>query len=382
MSREATSRMGRVERAIAAALRDPVGVARLAGGDLDFTIRSMRRARLLGRFAWQLRESDTLKQLPRTAIDALNGSLALAEARARLARWELNRIGWALSDLPDVPLIAMKGCAYLLAGTSNAGGRLFADVDLLLPEDDLPAVESRLAGRGWRMKELTAYDDDYYRLWTHELPPMMHVEREVEVDLHHNLVMRTARLRPDGSKLVRDAVAVEGSRFKVLAPVDMVLHAVTHLFFSSEMDDGLRELVDIDDLLRDFAERETGFWERFWPRAEELDLARSAFYGLRYANRLLGTPVPEEVLRASRSGAPPAPVLAIMDRLVPRALYPQHPDHHSRRTAMARLLLYMRSHWIRMPPLMLARHLSYKFYLRHVRRVPRPGEPAAPTMQH
>ena len=72
------------------------------------------------------------------------------------------------------------------------------------------------------------------------------------------------------------------------------------------------------------------------------------------------------------AGVPAAPVLALMDRLAPRTLYPQHPDFHSRRTAVARLLLYMRSHWIRMPPFMLARHLGYKFYLRYVRRSPRP----------
>ena len=364
-------------RLVRAALQDPGSVLRLAPAELDLTIRTLRRGRLLGRLAWQVSDLELLGSLPNVARDALEGALVMARARERAARWELDRIAWALSDPPEGPLVAMKGCAYLLAGTRNAGGRLFADVDLLVPEAALPAVESRLAERGWRMKELTAYDDEYYRLWTHELPPMVHAEREVEVDLHHNLLMRTARLRPDASKLVRDATPVEGSRFKVLAPVDMVLHAMTHLFFSSEMDDGLREVVDIDDLLREFAEREPGFWERFWPRAEELDLARPAFYGLRYANRLLGTPVPDEVLRASRSAAPAAPVLAIMDRLVPRALYPQHPDHHSRRTAVARLLLYMRSHWTRMPPLMLARHLSYKFYLRHLRRIPRAGEQAA-----
>jgi hypothetical protein len=31
---------------------------------------------------------------------------------------------------------------------------------------------------------------------------------------------------------------------------------------------------------------------------------------------------------------------------------------------VARWLLYLRAHWVRMPPLMLARHLSYKAYLR------------------
>ena len=39
------------------------------------------------------------------------------------------------------------------------------------------------------------------------------------------------------------------SRFAALAPADMVLHAIVHLFYGGEMDDALRDLVDIADLL-------------------------------------------------------------------------------------------------------------------------------------
>ena len=56
-----------------------------------------------------------------------------------------------------------------------------------------------------------------------------------------------------------------------------------------------------------------------------------------------------------------------MDRLVPRALDPAHPDHPvSAGSRLARWLLYVRSHWIRMPPALLARHLAYKFYVRAI----------------
>ena len=62
--------------------------------------------------------------------------------------------------------------------------------------------------------------------------------------------------------------------------------------------------------------------------------------------------------------APAAPVLRLMERLGPRALFPKHPEASSRRTDFARWLLYVRSHWVKMPPLMLARHLSHKLYAR------------------
>lgn len=62
-----------------------------------------------------------------------------------------------------------------------------------------------------------------------------------------------------------------------------------------------------------------------------------------------------------------------MDRLIPLALFPEHPDFPRQHAARARLLIYIRSHWLRMPPLLLARHLGYKTWLR-VRRVPRKVE--------
>jgi len=368
MPGESSNNLAVVRRLVLEALRNPCGVVALPAGELDLTLRLVRRARLLGRLAWQLRDGGLLEAQPAVVADQLQSALVVAESRARAARWELDRIAWALERVPDVPLVAMKGCAYLLAGTPNAAGRTFSDVDLLVPEADLPAVEGRLREQGWQSKELTPYDERHYRIRSHELPPMTHVEREVEVDLHHNILMRTARLKPAPALLFEAARPVPGSRFKVLAPVDMVLHAMVHLFYGGEMDDALRELVDIGDLLRHFGEHEPGFWEGFWPRAEELDLARPAFYGLHFAWQLLGTPVPDVVVEASREGAPGDSSLWLMDWSVPRALFPQWSASTNRAAPLARLLLYVRSHWVKMPTLMLVSHLAYKSYARLFQR--------------
>lgn len=360
-----------VREVILRALRDPSCLPSLPPRELDLTLRVLRRARLLGQLAWHARDSGALERLPPTASDALLGALAMAEARARVALWELDRIAWALEGLPDVPLITMKGCAYALAGLPHAHGRVFADVDLLVPEHRLPDVEACLLARGWQTTELTAYDDNYYRLWTHELPPLRHRERDVEVDLHHGIVMRTSRFWSDPTTLLAAARALPGSRFSVLAPVDMTLHAIAHLFAGGELDDALRELVDIGSLLAHFGAAEPGFWQTLWPRAAALGLARPAFYALRYASALLGTAVPEFVTAAASVAAPPAALLSLMDRLVPLALFPRHPDCRDSGADRARLALFMRTHWVRMPPGMLARHLGYKFYRRQIRRAAR-----------
>jgi len=356
-----------VRQGLASVLRDPDLLSKLAPVELDRMLRLLRRARLLGRVAVQLEEGAGLEVLPGQAADQLSSARVMAEARARVGRWELDRLAWALEDLSDTPLIAMKGCAYLLVGTPNARGRMFADVDLLVPESRLPLIEEKLLARGWRLAELTPYDDLYYRRWTHELPPMTHVERSVEVDLHHGILMRTARLKPSSDLLFEAAREVPGSRFMVLAPVDMVLHAIVHLFYGGEMAGALRELLDIDELLRHFGATEPDFWGQFWPRVESLDLARPAFYGLRYAMTILGTPIPAFVVRASGVGAPAGPVLALMDWLVPRVLFPGPLDGRGSVIGVAHGLAYVRSHWVKMPPGTLIRHLAYKFYVRNMR---------------
>jgi len=355
---------------LTAALADPSSLGRLAPRELDLALRLARRAGVLARLAWQLRERGFPASLPRVALDHLLSALVAFEARQRVARWELNRLAWALQALPDVPVVALKGCAYLLAGLPNSRGRSFADVDLLVPKAHLPAVEARLAECGWHTAELSPYDDRYYRKWAHELPPMTHEEREVEIDLHHNLLMSTARIGPDAGLLFDATRPVPSSRFLVLAPIDMTLHAMTHLMYNDDMAEALRELVDVDELLRHFGEHEPSFWDGFWPRAERLGLTRPAFLGLRHARALLGTPIPDAVLEASRAGAPAPPIVALMDRLVPLALFPAHPDTAGRRASAARWLLYLRAHWIRMPLPMLVRHLGYKWYLRNLKRQP------------
>jgi hypothetical protein len=345
-------------------LRDPASFVALAPQEMDLAIRLLRRARLLGRVAVDLQQAGAGRDLPGVVKDQFDSARITVEARQRAALWEVDRLAWALQDLPDVPIVLLKGCAYAMVATPNARGRTFADVDVMVPERDLPQVEAALQSRGWRAKELDAYDEQYYRRWGHEIPPLVHGEREVEVDLHHRILRRTARLKPSPGLLFEAVRDVPGSRFKVLAPVDMVLHAVVHLFYGGEMDDALRELVDIDELVRHFAASEPGFWEQFWYRAKALDLARPAFYGLRYAQQMLGTPVPGAVAAGSREGSPAAAMVWSMDRLVPRALFPQHPDAPDRVTGAARMVLYARSHWVKMPPGMLAGHLLRKSLVR------------------
>jgi hypothetical protein len=367
MKRRGESASAIVRRLLTTAVRDPQAVVSLPERDLDLLLRLARRVRLLGRLADRLERTQLLATLPSAAREQLESSIVVVQARSRATRWELNRLAATLREPPEMRVVVLKGCAYLAAGMPNAAGRLFADVDLLFAERDLEVAERRLISRGWHGTKLDPYDQHYYRVWTHELPPLVHAEREVEADLHHNIVPRTGRLKPPAALLLENARRIDGESLYRLGDCDVVLHAMTHLMFDSDMADCLRDLVDIDELLRHFSDANSGFWDDLLSRASELDLVRPAFYALRYAHTLLGTPVPNVVLGRSRKGAPWQPFVWVMDGLVPLALFPIHPDAGSLRAIVARFLLYARSMWIRMPPLLLARHLAHKLYVGRIR---------------
>ena len=41
-------------------------------------------------------------------------------------------------------MVVLKGCAYSMAGDANADGRIFSDVDLLVPRAHIDATERQL----------------------------------------------------------------------------------------------------------------------------------------------------------------------------------------------------------------------------------------------
>ncbi|MBK9469980.1 MAG: nucleotidyltransferase family protein [Gammaproteobacteria bacterium] len=346
------------------ALRAPCELPTLPREDWELLLRVARRTRLLGRIESDLAQAGLLEHIPAQAANHLRAARNVVVHRQTLVAWEVNRVQWALQAL-DVPLVILKGAAYVLAGLPAARGRLFADLDLLVPLAQIEAVEQALVAHGWLRMQIDPYDDRYYRVWMHEIPPLRHRERKTEIDLHHTILPRTSRLKPDPALLLAAARPLEDPRLRVLAPADMVLHSLVHLFLEGDPVEGLRlrDLVDVRDLLDHFGQ-EPGFWASLVPRARELDLQRPLYYGLRFARSILGADIPAAATSGAEHGAPTAPVRWLMDWLVPLAMLPEHPDYPRRSAAVARWLLYARSHWLRMPPLMLVRHLGYKAWLR------------------
>ena len=289
---------------------------------------------------------------------------------------EVGFIAQALREL-DVPVVLLKGAAYVEADLPAAQGRLFSDIDILVPKLALPKVEFALMMGGWLSTHLDEYDQRYYRQWMHELPPMQHMRRGTTLDVHHNILPSTVRRPPDAELLLSQAQPLPNhAGLFVLAPPDMLLHSMTHLFHNDDLSHGLRDLSDLDLLLRHYSDM-PGFWQSLVDRAKLLHLQLPLAYGLWATSHLLQTPVPDTVLQQSQSPEFAGRMAAPMQWFWRRVLRSPHKEAALPGATVASFALYIRAHWLRMPPLLLVRHLGIKTWKRLYSATPAPDKARA-----
>jgi hypothetical protein len=333
-------------------LRHPAALAALDPAAWETLLRDADALRLSNRIAWDAGRIGCARQ--GCLGDRLDGLRVRGAESDRAIRWEFSRIAEAVRET-QTTVVALKGAAYVLLDLPFARGRRVGDVDILVPRADLARVEAALVAAGWITLPLDPYDDRYYRLWTHELPPMLHERRRIPLDVHHGLVPRTSRIQPDPARVLARSHSLAGLDVRVPCPAHLVLHAAVHLFHDGEITGALRDLVDIDGLLG-FYGRSPAFWNDFCGEAEILGVQRAAFYAVRYARRMLETPVPSETVAAIEEWTPRKGMLAAMDHLVCTALTRTGTANRT----VAAAVLRARAHWLRMPPGLLARHLAVK----------------------
>ncbi|MFW6380387.1 MAG: nucleotidyltransferase family protein [Halorhodospira sp.] len=302
-------------------------------------------------------------QLPEWVAGHLWGAAMTAETNAAALEWELQQLDRGALRRFTAPVV-LKGGAYLLAGLPNAAGRIVADIDLLVRRTEVERAESALLYEGWAGTHHDTYDQRYYRQWMHELPPLQHRKRGTTLDLHHNILPETFAVVVDPAPVLEHAVSAPGLQWlRLPAPRHLVLHAIVHLFSETDWDRGLRDLYDIHSLLEHFGEQDgEPFWEALLDEAAAMRLLWLVEPAVWCCQRRFGTWVPAsaaERLALSRPG--------LLGQYVVRPTFEHALNGHLSTTpkadALARALLLIRGHWLKMPPWLLARHLFYKAFL-------------------
>lgn len=321
------------------ALRDPAFVARLSGAQWNGLVAAARAERLIGTLAYRLEGF----AVPDAVLPILEDARAEAEREARQALWEADRARVALAHL-GVPVVLLKGTAYVAAGLAAGRGRFIGDLDILVPREALDAMEAALLVAGWEWVKPDPYDDAYYRQWMHELPPLIHRERDRMIDVHHTILPLTARQTPDAVAMLADSVALSNGLL-VLSAEDRICHAAAHMLADGDLAGGLRNLWDIYCLLAEL------------PDGAALE-ERATRHGLRAHVR--------QAVRLAAHVYGPGAALRVNDRLIVTRLLARNGWGQETRKVL-RFGFYLRSHWLRMPPGMLVRHLFTKWRKGHRR---------------
>ncbi len=151
---------------IARTLTDPASALALDAAGWNALIAAARAEQLIGSVAVRL---DGLP-LPPAADRVMADARASAEVGRRAALWEAEAARRVLAPL-DIPVVLLKGTAFVAAGLDAGRGRSIGDLDILVPRAALDRVERALLSGGWEWVKPDPYDDAYYRQWMRRWPP-------------------------------------------------------------------------------------------------------------------------------------------------------------------------------------------------------------------
>jgi hypothetical protein len=340
------------------AILDPRTLRKLDPQAWERLLSCARRNAVLAYLGERAVSADLIVDLPNTPRMSLLAARTAATRLAQLARWELDRVRRALQPV-GIPMIALKGVAYIVRGDAARGDAHSVRHRRHGASRPHRRRRSRALAGGWKGTKLDPYDQRYYRRWSHEIPPLSYPGRLLGVDVHHTICPPRSRLRPDPARFWADAELAGDTGVRVLSPVDSVLHSAAHLFFDSDFDGRFRDLVDLHELLAAFGKR-AEFWPALIARAREQKLGRPLYYAFATLSTVLRTPIPAETLRDARAFKPDPVTEGWMRKALEAVLTPIDPARWPPAHRGRLWLLYVRSHWLRIPAYALVPHLLRK----------------------
>ncbi len=336
-------------------LKKPETVNQFTLTDWSDFIRQARSASLLATLGHTLKNQTQFDAIPEEVKRHLRSAEIYAARQHKAVFYEIRKLQLLFRDT-ETKFVLLKGAAYVYKQLPAGIGRTMTDIDVLVQQNELPLIERTLLSQGWVRTELDDYDQNYYRSWAHEIPPLRHGGRETTMDVHHSIFPVISKYSPNTTEIWNHTV-FEDKQIGVLCREDMIIHSATHLFMEGEFTKGLRDLNDINLLLQQL--RNENDWMSLANRAKTLKLEAPVFYAIRYCQKLMGSDF-QANYPTSHHIADSSNKLKIMDFLFSRALRPHHPSAECRFFKLALFVLFIRGHLIKMPLSILLPHLVKK----------------------
>lgn len=336
-------------------LKEPASVKGLTIAQWEPLLFVLKTSRLEAYLAFTLHGSDIWCDLPAKVRHHLSAAMVYAQRQSE----QVNHEGLEIHELltaQGITPVFLKGAAYIVAQTINAKGRLCSDIDLLVKQDTLSVSERTLLDNFWYHKSITDYDDKYYREYAHEIPPLYHLTRGTVLDLHHNLFLPISGKAPPLEQFWAGITCHDNGLY-TLAPPAMFMHSVIHLMLNEEVVYGFRDIIDLKCLAEQYGDEL--FWQEVSTFARQSQFDKELNVVITLLNRWFDTGI--SLPSDSRSGD--SFRLSLLTQIYKYALIPEHPVLNSARFKLARFLVFIRGHSIKMPARILIKHFSIKMWL-------------------
>ena len=338
----------------------PEKICSLTESEWELLIRQGRTAHMLGRLYYIFKYNELLQHIKNKYLWHFESAYKLSQKLLHNSLRELDELSRTLDEI-NVKPIFLKGAAYQAANLPCSIGRIMSDIDLLVDKNQLALVQNHLLKYKWMANPIDDYDEKYYRTWMHEIPPLRHITRLTTLDVHHNILPLTNKKVIDPRRLNYRQVSHDWfGEILTLDPVDTVIHSSVHLFTESEFPKGLRDLSDLDMLIRHFSETDAIFVDKLIERSNELGLANYIKLALRYTNLILQTPVTATKKHLENNNLQSKLSIKFWDFCYTNIFKPHHSSVNSPALRIAKFTLYWKGHLLRMPLKLLIPHLTIK----------------------
>jgi len=312
--------------------------------------------RLLPALHHQVASAVQTSALPAEILHLFSSSESLNAERNRIILAEAVHVAVLLNQIGILP-VALKGLAYLLTGVySNPAQRYLLDIDILLSEQDFPRAIAHLHNNGYFENDSA----DFPLLKQHH--PAIRRAGLPHIEIHHQVGLGVCGSLLPASTILASAkpFTVDGGRFLIPSPTDLVnhliLHSQLHHSYHDRIFPPLRALVDLRQIQKRFGAQID--WPSLLKTYRDKRELGTLLMHLHQAHDILGLPLPP--------GIPARLPFSLRLRYARRQFLQAHPT--LRYCAPDYLLMSLLSRRLRLVPLILSNPSSWVHAIRLLTR--------------
>lgn len=321
-------------------------------------IHVLREVNLLATCYYQLEKAEKLPLLPTFALKHMKSAAVYSLRQSDQVVFECNLLAEALTN-EKIPCVFLKGASYTLRKSGNSKGRVYSDIDLLVAKSDISKAEKTLNQHSWCTKKLSEYDNNYYREWSHEIPPMFHIHRGTVLDLHHNILLPISGREVSVESLTENSELIDG-KFTVLGYPATILHSIVHLLINEDVSNGYRDLLDITTLIKENDTPE--FWQEITSLSSKLGFNNELYLALSLSQKYANLSIPESIWSSLSSQKHDTKLNFLLNKVYYFALQPHSPLIQTLQHRVAITIVYFLGHLQKMPLKILIPHLLTKSF--------------------